>query len=322
MVLVCIDYLNLERSKGEYENILVISDHFSRFEQAIPTRNQTVYTIARVFFENYFVHYGFPAKLHSDKGANFESKTIRKLCKLAGITKSRTIPYHPMGNGMVERFKKTLLNMLRTLPEHKKGYWAAHVSTLTHAYNEGIHEGDGFSLYFLMLCRQPRLAVDAFLGFQNEGHKTHSKYADKLKNRLVYMQESHIGGEKKGQGIKYKYYYDQKVRRDATLKKGDKVLVKKVGFKGKHKLADIWEPCTYVVLSQIMPDIPVFHVRKEGSTTKPRLLDRNMLLPFNGIPVPEDSDTEEDTNKQPEMKKKNRLTLILGLQRVIAMDFY
>ena len=76
MELVCIDYLSLERSKGGFENILVITDHFSRYAQAIQTRNQTAQTTAKVLFENCFVHYGFPAKLHSDKGANFESKVI------------------------------------------------------------------------------------------------------------------------------------------------------------------------------------------------------------------------------------------------------
>ena len=104
MELVCIDYLSLERSKGGYENILVITDHFSRYAQAIPTRNQTARTTARVLYENFFVHYGFPAKLHSDKGANFESKVIKKLCEITKIKKTRTTPYHPMGNGMVERF--------------------------------------------------------------------------------------------------------------------------------------------------------------------------------------------------------------------------
>ena len=78
MELMCIDYLNLERSKGGYENILVITGHFSRYAQAISTRNQSAYTTAKVLYENFFIHYGFPAILQSDKGANFESKVIRK----------------------------------------------------------------------------------------------------------------------------------------------------------------------------------------------------------------------------------------------------
>ena len=139
MELVCFDYLSLERSKGGYENILVITDHFSRYAQAIPTRNQTAQTTARVLFDNFFIHCGFPAKLHSDKGANFESNTIKKLYQIAGIQKTRTTPYHAMGNGMVERFNKTLLNMMGTLPEQQKSDWKAHVPTLTHAYNAAVH---------------------------------------------------------------------------------------------------------------------------------------------------------------------------------------
>ena len=102
MELICIDYLSLERSKGGFENILVITDHFTRYAQAIPTRNQTANTTARVLFENFFIHYGFPSKIHSDMGANFTSKTIRKLCEIAGVKKTRTTPYNPMENGIVE----------------------------------------------------------------------------------------------------------------------------------------------------------------------------------------------------------------------------
>ena len=93
MELVCIDDLSLERSKGGFENILVITDHFSRFAQAIPTRNQSAQTTAKALFENFFVHYGFPAKLHSDQGANFESKVIRSYARLP---ESRKPGPHPI----------------------------------------------------------------------------------------------------------------------------------------------------------------------------------------------------------------------------------
>ena len=166
MELVCIE--KIEKSKGGQENIIVITDHYSQYAQAIPTRNEKASTTAKSLYENFFLHYGFLAVLHSDKGANFESNVIRKLCEIAGIKKSRTTPYHPMGNGMVERYNKTLLNMLGTLSEDQKTDWKSYVSTLTHAYNAAEHESTGYAQIFLMFGRHPRLAIDAFLGLKQD----------------------------------------------------------------------------------------------------------------------------------------------------------
>jgi len=140
MELVCIDYLSLEMSKGGFENVLVITDHFSRYAQAIPTKNQTARTTAHALFHNYFVHYGFPEKLHSDRGQNFLSKVIQRLCKIAGIRRTHTTPYHPQGNGQCERFNQTLLQMLGTLPNERKSDWKSAIPSLVHAYNCTMHE--------------------------------------------------------------------------------------------------------------------------------------------------------------------------------------
>ena len=120
MEIICLDYLSLERSKGGVENVLVITDHFSRYAQAIPTRNQTARTTARVLFGNFIVNYGFPARIHSDQCQTFKSNLISELCAIAGVEKSRTTPYHPMGNGQCERFNQTLLKMLGTMEEYQK----------------------------------------------------------------------------------------------------------------------------------------------------------------------------------------------------------
>ena len=189
MELVCIDFLTLEKSKGGFEKILVLTDHFTRYAQAFPTRNELAKTTAKILFDNFIVHYGFPAGLHSDQGRNFESSVIRELCSLAGVEKSRTTPYHPMGNGMVERFNQTLLNMLGTLEDHKKDDWKSYVAPLVHSYNATKHPSTGYSPYFLMFGRHPRLAVDAYLGISKpEEYEIVSQdhYATKLKKRLQF----------------------------------------------------------------------------------------------------------------------------------------
>ena len=83
--LVCLDYLTLEPSKGNISNVLVITDHFTRFAVAIPTRNQTVKMTAEVLYNNFIVKYGIPSRLHSDQGANFESGIIKELCEIMGM---------------------------------------------------------------------------------------------------------------------------------------------------------------------------------------------------------------------------------------------
>ena len=102
--------------------------------------------------------------LHSEQGQTFESNLIQELSKIAGVAKSRTTPYHAMGNGQVESFNQTLLQMLGTLEEYQKSDWKAHVPTLVHVYNATIHDSTGYSPYFLKFGRHPRLAIDAFLG--------------------------------------------------------------------------------------------------------------------------------------------------------------
>lgn len=117
--LVCMDYLSLEPDGRGTKNILVITDHFTKYAVAISTADQKAKTVAKALWRSFFVHYGIPERLHSDQGRDFESAVIQELYQLLGIRKTRTTPYHPRGNP-VERFNRTLLEMLGTLRKEDK----------------------------------------------------------------------------------------------------------------------------------------------------------------------------------------------------------
>ena len=118
--LIHLDYLKIEPSKGNVENVLIITDHFTRYAQAFPSKTQTALATAKLLWNNFILHYGFPEKNIRDQGRNFESELIDNLCQVAGVKKLCTSPYHPQTNGQCECFNSTLLNMLGTLTLSKR----------------------------------------------------------------------------------------------------------------------------------------------------------------------------------------------------------
>ena len=113
---VHLNYLCLEPGKGLDENVLVVTDHFTRYTQAYVTRTQTTQTTAKTLWDKFIVHYGLPKKILMDQGQNFESQLVADLCELIGTQKIWTSPYHPQTNSQCEGFNSTLINMLGTIP--------------------------------------------------------------------------------------------------------------------------------------------------------------------------------------------------------------
>ncbi|KAI9999773.1 hypothetical protein NQD34_011616 [Periophthalmus magnuspinnatus] len=280
--LLCIDFLSLEPGLSKIKDILVMTDHFTKYAVAIPTPNQKAKTVAKTLWDHFFVHYGIPERIHSDQGPDFESRTMKELCDMAGILKVHTTPYHPRGNP-VERFNRTLLNMLGTLSAENKSHWKDFVKPLVHAYNCTRNDTTGFSPYELMFGRQPRLPIDLAFGLPvKEPAQTHSEYVQKLRENLEKSYRLATENAEKVMS-RNKSRFDKHVT-PSQLEVGDRVLVRNVKLRGKHKIADKWESDVYVVVKRA-EELPVYTIRPEHKSKPLRTLHRDLLLPCGYLSV-------------------------------------
>ncbi len=107
-------------------------------------------------------------QIHSDQGRNFESQLFGELCRLLQISKTRTTPYRPQSDGLVERFNRTLQQMLKTLVNNDRNDWDDLLPFVLMAYRATPHESTGCSPNLLMLGRETSLPIDILLGVDCE----------------------------------------------------------------------------------------------------------------------------------------------------------
>ena len=102
--MVHVDFLMTGGKKDPQKdiNVLVVTDHFTQYAQAYVTTSQTAVTVARVLFTQFFTQYGWPTKLITNQGPQFEGQLFQNLTKEAKIRKIRTTPYHLKGNAQCE----------------------------------------------------------------------------------------------------------------------------------------------------------------------------------------------------------------------------
>ena len=102
-------------------------DSFSRYCHAYPIPNKEARTVAKVRVDQHFNIYGLPDQLHSDNGREFVNNLWKELFSEFKIQHT-TAPYNPSSNP-VERFRRTIIAMLRTRGQGIQDNWDLWINT-------------------------------------------------------------------------------------------------------------------------------------------------------------------------------------------------
>uniref|UniRef100_A0A1X7VA17 Integrase catalytic domain-containing protein n=1 Tax=Amphimedon queenslandica TaxID=400682 RepID=A0A1X7VA17_AMPQE len=89
-------------------------DYFTKLGEAYPIPNMEATTVAHTMTNEMFFCFSPPERVNSDLGKQFDLKLIKEICRILQIKKSWISPYHWQGDGLVERYNRTLLDMLAT----------------------------------------------------------------------------------------------------------------------------------------------------------------------------------------------------------------
>ena len=198
--MIAVDVLEVPLSSNSNRYLLVVQDYFTKWAEAIPMVDQTAATITNALVKLCSV-FGLPEVIHSDQGHAFESMLMKNMLDTFCISKSRTTAYHPQCDGMVERFNRSLLQLLRAYVE-KESDWERYLSMALFAYRTAVHSSTGVSPFMLMFGRPPKIppVIDKAIAFDTGTyfHQLRVKFSElqdfvheKLKNEAFHQQEAY-----------------------------------------------------------------------------------------------------------------------------------
>ena len=269
--------LPLSNKKNLY--LLVIGDYFTKWVDAIPMKNQKVTTIAHKIIDRIVTIFGVPMAIHSDQGRSFESEIFQEMCTILGIEKTRTTPYRPQSDGMIERANRTIADMLTAFVSKNQKDWDDLIPILMLAYRSSVHESTGISPNEMVFGRTIALPSDLVLGrVEPETENTNSsKFADSLADKLAKVHD--LARQKLNLSCQNMIReYNTKLQLNSYTP-GSPVWLH---TQKKSKLGYNWEG-PYIVTKKIND---VVYTVKKGPKSNPKTVHHNHLKPYKGKHLP------------------------------------
>ena len=228
-------------SKGN-QYVLMIVDQFTKWLECFPLPHQTAEEVAKCVADGFISRFGCPLEIHTDQGKNFDGNLFASVCESLHIVKKRTTPYRPCSNRQVERYNRTLLQLIRCFLQGNQQCWDEHLQQLAGAIRSTVNRNTGFTPNLMMLGREVILPVNLMIGIVNENSDQNpAEYVTRLRSILskvhTMARENLVSAQ-----VRQKKHYDLRLKEN-TYEVGDLVYLldsaRKIGQ--SSKLQQIWK---------------------------------------------------------------------------------
>ena len=142
--------------------VLVMSDLFTKYAVTMVLQDMTAAAVANAIMDEWIMIFGTPDVIHTDGGTNFNSELMHDICRIFMIEKTRTTPYHPQGNGQVERFNRVIVATCTNCAE-KPQKWDVFLPYITFVHNTTVHRTIGVTPYTMISGREAQYPIDFFV---------------------------------------------------------------------------------------------------------------------------------------------------------------
>ena len=230
--------------------IVVATEYLTKWPEARAIPDSTAASVVTFFYEDIICRHGCPKILQTDRGTHFVNEMLDTLCQKSGVKHKLSTAYHPQTNGLVERFNKTLCEVLAKFANENKDDWDLFVPSALFAYRTKRHETTRHEPFYLMYGREPVLPVE-FSVTTIQAEIPETDHQEDLLKRIHAITGKLAQEHIVAQDRIYKSQQKQKQRFDAKVKIiqykiGDLVLLYQSKLHGKQKLEPRWSGPYYV----------------------------------------------------------------------------
>ena len=291
--------------------MMVVQDYYTKFVRVIPMRDHTAVTCAKALVKEWVLTFGAPLMLHSDQGREFESHLFQGMLDELAIVKTRTNPYRPQSDGMVERFNRTLIQGLTSLVNSKQDDWDTFSQYVAHAYNSTVHASTGCTPNSLVFGSEIIMPADLVFGsvLRRKDLPCRVAFTETLRREL---RESYalVRGHLKKAAIHQKVGYDTGLR-ERKYVVGQKVVRLKPpvhgkisrGWDGPFEVTKVISDVT-VLLKDVRGKIVAGHVDRLKPWLGRRPGDEDR--PLVEMPLPKSRWVQKETEVAPKPAKATR----------------